>query len=97
MLAFCWVTDLMPSTLREIQKPGLPHCSRRFVCYTTRADRVQGDVYGVGAALPMVSACLRMRRFSAKTPGAKPRCRAQSAIIFALVFSHPSSLHPSAP
>ena len=50
-LAFCWVTDLMPSTLREIQKPGLPHCSRRFFFYTTGRNRVQGDVYEVEAAL----------------------------------------------
>src|SRR5205823_9283910 len=50
-LAFCWVIDLMPDTLREIQKSGLPHCSRRFSFYTTRADRVQGDVYEVEAAL----------------------------------------------
>ena len=41
----------MPDTLREIQKPGLPHCSRRFVFYTTRRGRVQGDVYEVEAAL----------------------------------------------
>jgi len=50
-LAFCWVTDLMPSTLREIQKPGLPHCSRRFFFYTTKPNRVQGAVYEFGAAL----------------------------------------------
>ena len=37
----------MPGTIREIQKPGLPHCSRRFVFYTTRRSRVQADVYGV--------------------------------------------------
>jgi hypothetical protein len=35
----------MPGTLREIQKPGLPHCSRRFVFYTTKVSRVQGGVY----------------------------------------------------
>src|SRR5260370_6470715 len=39
----------MPGTLREIQKPGLPHCSRRFVFYTTRSSRAEADVYGIGA------------------------------------------------
>jgi len=34
----------MPDTLREIQKSGLPHCSRRFVFYITQSSGVQGDL-----------------------------------------------------
>jgi len=34
----------MPDTLREIQKSGLPHCSRRFVLYITQSSGVQGDL-----------------------------------------------------
>jgi hypothetical protein len=53
LLAFCWVTDLMPDTVREIQKSGLPHCSRRFVFYSMENRIVQGDVYEVGACKPV--------------------------------------------
>ena len=42
----------MPGTIREIQKPGLPHCSRRFVFYTTRQGRAQGEVENFGALRP---------------------------------------------
>jgi hypothetical protein len=42
----------MPSTLREIQKPGLPHCSRRFLSYTTKGSRAQAVVEEVDAVDP---------------------------------------------
>ena len=44
---FAGLLHLMPDTLREIQTPGLPHCSRRLFFYTIRAIRVQEDVYQV--------------------------------------------------
>ena len=67
----------MPSTLREIQKPGLPHCSRRFFFYTTGRNRVQGDVYEVEAAL--------WNPAPSTTHDSSPRCESCSGLT---VFIH---------
>src|SRR6266481_612194 len=45
----------MPGTLREIQKPGLPHCSRRFVFYTTQQERKQAGIREVNPSAPQVA------------------------------------------
>jgi hypothetical protein len=56
-LLFAGLQNSMPSTLREIQKPGLPHCSRRFLSYTTKRSEVQGGVDGDGPSASLGTGC----------------------------------------